>query len=63
MRIYIVREGRSIEFYVVAAKWKAAFLAGKHRKILAWGRTLPEAVKRLGGVAEKLAILSALAGK
>ena len=63
MRIYIVRERQSIRLYGVTADRKAAFLAEKGRKILAWGNSLPEAVARLGGVAEKLAVLDALSKK
>ena len=63
MRVYIIRERKSIELYVVASQWKAAFLADKRGKILAWGNGLPEAVGRLGGLAEKLAVLEELSKK
>jgi hypothetical protein len=60
MKIYIIREGRSVQMYVVIPKWKAAFLAANRRKIMGWGKNLPEAIDRLGGVAEKLAVLHEL---
>ena len=63
MRVYIVRERKSVEFYAVAPHRRAAFLVEKRRKILAWGTSLTEAVDRLGGVAEKLAVLEALSKK
>jgi hypothetical protein len=63
MRVYIVRERKSIQFYAVAPHRRAAFLVEKRGKILAWGNSLTEAVDRLGGVAEKLAVLEALSKK
>ena len=63
MKIYIIREGRSVQLYVVIPKWKAAFLAVNRRKIIGWGKNLPEAIDRLGGVAEKLAVLHELSKK
>jgi hypothetical protein len=60
MKIYIIREARSVQLYVVIPKWKGAFLTTNRRKILGWGRTLPEAVARLGSLAEKLAVLHEL---
>ena len=63
MRVYIVRERKSVEFYAVAPHRRAVFLVEKRRKILAWGNSLTEAVDRLGGVAEKLAVLEALSKK
>jgi hypothetical protein len=49
--------------YVVIPKWKSAFLAINRRKIMGWGKNLPEAIDRLGGVAEKLAVLHELSKK
>jgi hypothetical protein len=63
MRVYIIRERKSIQLYAVAPHRRAAFLVEKRGKILAWGNSLPEAVARLGGVAEKLAVLDALSKK
>ncbi|HTR29336.1 MAG TPA: hypothetical protein VMH27_08695 [Puia sp.] len=60
MKVYIVREGRSVQIYLVIPKWKTAFLAANRRRILGWGKSLPEAIERLGGVSEKLAVLNEL---
>jgi hypothetical protein len=60
MTIYIIRERKQIRVYSVAPDRKTAFLVEKRRKILAYGNSLPEAVARLGGLSEKLALLHEL---
>jgi hypothetical protein len=62
MRIYIIREGRRLELYAVAADHRALFLARKGRRILAWGESLPQAVARLP-LPQKLAVLRELSKK
>jgi hypothetical protein len=63
MRVYIIRERKSVQLYAVAPHRRAVFQVEKRGKILAWGNSLPEAVDRLGGIAEKLAVLDALSKK
>jgi hypothetical protein len=60
MTIYIIRERKQIRVYSVAPEQRTVFLVEKRRKILGYGNSLPEAVARLGGLAEKLSLLHEL---
>jgi len=59
MTVYIIREGRQLQLYAVAADHRALFLARKGRRILAWGDSLPQALARLS-LTKKLALLREL---